>query len=98
MTPPSDIKAIGERLTEADRAIIRRLVQENLALQCLLGGGCDANDDGQHAVVTSPTGEFCSDCGEMTRKGKSTPWLNEDRLNRTIARLAVRDALNGGGE
>jgi hypothetical protein len=71
------------------RDALAELVAENLALRCLMGGGCDANNDGLHTIVGKGKDEFCADCGEMTRNGKSKPWFDEDRLERTIARLAT---------
>lgn len=68
---------------------IEILARENLALRCMLGGGCDVNNDGLHEIVKAPSGEFCHRCGEMTRNGKTKPWFNEDRLQRTIARMAI---------
>lgn len=92
-----DIEKIISGLSEAARSAVEGLVAENLALRCLMGGGCDANDDGLHVVVRTGSGEFCCECGEMTRRGKSTPWFDESRLNRTIRRLRVRSVLGGEG-
>ena len=73
-----------------------RALEENVALRCLLGAGCDANNDGPHqTIVKGPSGEFCAECGEMTRNGKSKPWMNEARLERTMRRLA--NPSNEGG-
>lgn len=69
---------------------LERLASENIALRCLLGAGCDANEDGPHrTIVKNSTGEFCADCGEMTRNGKSKPWMDEARLQRVIDRLST---------
>lgn len=66
-----------------------RLAEENIALRCMLSAGCDANDDGQHSCVKGASGEFCLQCGEMTRNGKSKPWFSEERLERTMSRLST---------
>lgn len=73
-----------------DSGVIEALAAENLALRCLLGGGCDANNDGPHTIIKQGKDEFCADCGEMTRNGKSRPWFNEARLARTITRATLR--------
>ena len=70
----------------------RELAMENIALRSMLGGGCDANDEGPHKPTYDGAGKsFCFACGEMLNKaGKSTPWLSEERLNRRIAALKAR--------
>lgn len=78
----------SEKLAAA-REGVEALVAENLALRCMLGGGCDANNDGLHTIIKQGRDEFCTECGEMTRNGKSKPWFNEDRLERTLARIAA---------
>jgi hypothetical protein len=85
MTPEEIAAVAGDALARA--------LEENIALRCLLGGGCDANNDGLHTTLGRGKDEFCIHCGEMTRNGKSRPWFDESRLERTIARLQA-----AGGE
>jgi hypothetical protein len=35
-------------------------LQENIALRCLLGGGCNANNDGLHTIMGKGRDEFAS--------------------------------------
>ncbi len=73
-------------------AALDRAVKENIALRCMLSAGCDANNDGHHTIVKSGKDEFCAECGQMSRNGKTKPWFTEERLERIIARLAKAPA------
>lgn len=74
------------RMTEAQKTEYLAL-EENIRLRCLLGGGCDANNDGPHSCTGSGKSQFCTRCGENTINGKSKPWFDDARLDRTKARI-----------
>ncbi len=79
-----DAKATIESL----RAELAEVLKESIALRCLLGGGCDANDDGPHeTIVGKGRDKFCAKCGEMLdSKDRSKPWFHGGRLERAKAR------------
>lgn len=80
-----------------DAAALEAALRENLALRCLLGGGCDANNDGPHqTLVVKGKERFCADCGDKVNdKGQSKPWFNNARLERATARLTALRASTG---
>jgi len=73
---------------ESLRAELAEVLKESIALRCLLGGGCDANDDGPHeTIVGKGRDKFCAKCGEMLdSKDRSKPWFHGGRLERAKAR------------
>lgn len=71
-------------------------LRENLVLRVMLGAGCDANNDGLHAIMNVGRDEFCTQCGEMTKGGKSKAWFSEERLERIKDRLTPSIKGPGG--
>lgn len=69
---------------ERDKRELERLTAENEDMWRCLGGGCDANADGDHTVITQGRYRFCGKCGES--------------LTGVRYCHAARAALNGEGE
>jgi hypothetical protein len=78
-------------VTEAEKIadVLQAALEENIALRSMLGGGCDANNEGAHpSIVSTPGNRFCTECGEtVDGRNRSKPWFSEERLERVKARL-----------